>query len=168
MSLPIAVRTIILKSYSNNRIELIHNDGSTAIFPGMAVEEKTLGTCELWRAITASPDKELPLMIVTENNLFGQDVTDSYAKDSEVSIWFPKRGDVGFVLIDTTTATAITFGQPLTPLANGKWGSIQAESKGGGGNVRRQGTKPYCLSLEAIANTVAVKDSVQYAKVRFM
>ena len=167
MGLASAVRTIILKTYDNNRIELQHDDGTVAIYPGEAIVEKALGTCEHTTQEPTSPDKETVPMIVTENNLFGEEITDSYVKGDQVSVWIPQRGDVGYVRIKTASAVAITFGQALVPDATGRFVGATAEAKASS-NVQTQGDKPVCMSLEAIANTVAVKDADIMCKVRFI
>ena len=145
-------RTIILKSYNNNRIELKHDDGANSIYPGQMVEDKADGTCELNTAVLDNIADNVPTMIVTENNLAGREVTDAYKVNNRVSIWMPGPGDVG--LVRMAANVAVVFGMKLTPDAAGNFIATPA------------GSVPKAVAIEAVAAPGAGNHTL--AKVRFL
>ena len=152
-------RTIILKSYNNNRIELGHDDGVLTIYPGCLVEDKADGTCEQNTAIIDGLADLKPVMIVTEHNLAGLGVTDGYKRASAtgpnipVSIWFPDSGDIGLVRVTGSAEIAVLFGSRLSVDATGNF-------------ILQTGTNvPLARALEAV--TVAA-DASALVKVRFI
>ena len=145
-------RTIVLKSYNNNFLALKHDDGANTIYPGQLVVDKADGTCEPNTAVLDNIADDVPTMIVRENNLAGQEVTDGYKENNKVDIWLPGPGDIG--LVRMAANTAVVFGMKLTPDASGDFIATPA------------GSIVKARAIEAVAAPGAGNHTL--AKVRFL
>ena len=160
-------RTIILKSYDNNRIALEHDDSTNDIVPGMAVVETSLRKCKRIQAKQSKLDNYVTTMIVTENNLAGLEISGAYKEGYDIDVWLPGPGDIGLVKLDNATKQSLSFGDALSPTTNGGFRKAAGETKST--NISAIGDRPVCRVLEAVADDgLGTKDADSWVKVRFL
>ena len=104
-------RTIKVKKYSDNIVELVAN---AAITPGMLVEQMST---DFIRAHSTQDGNCLP-MIALEDELQGKIISEAYAQNDQVFVWIPARGDEFYGIL--ASGESVAKGEFLVSNGDGK------------------------------------------------
>ncbi len=121
-----AKNTIIVKSYNNNRDQVVAT--AVAITPGMLLERTSGG---LVQAHSAAGGVIASKIFAMEDAFQGKKITDNYAVSVPIFCILPTSGDRVYAIFDDTSGGTLAIGDELESAGDGSVRGYTAQASGG-------------------------------------
>ncbi len=121
-----AKNTIIVKSYNNNREQIVAS--AAAITPGMLLERTSGG---LVQAHSAAGGVISSKIFAMEDAFQGKKITDNYAVSVPIFCILPTSGDRVYAIFEETSGNTLAIGDDLESAGDGRVRKYTAQASGG-------------------------------------
>ncbi len=121
-----AKRTIVIKSYNNNRDQIVAT--AVAITPGELLERTSAG---LVQAHSGAGGPVSSKIFAMEDVFQGKKISDDYAVSVPIFIILPTSGDRVYAIFDTTSGASLAIGDKLESAGDGTVRKYTGQASGG-------------------------------------